>query len=111
MNNKPDPETTCPYTGHKDLCREHYMNCPKWIHIIGMNPNTGQDVNEWACADSWQTFLTIENSQQQRQTGAAVESFRNDFVKIFQNLTSQLSGGRPVAPELVEPKPVISGDT
>jgi hypothetical protein len=26
-------------------------------------------------------ILTIENSQQQRQTGAAVESFRNEMVK------------------------------
>ena len=26
-------------------------------------------------------MLTIENSQQQRQTGAAVESFRNEVVK------------------------------
>ena len=27
------------------------------------------------------TVLLIENSQQQRQTGAAVESFRNEMVK------------------------------
>lgn len=81
MSNKPDPETTCPYTGHKDLCRKHYSNCPKWIQIIGHNPNTGEDMNEWACADTWLPILMIENSQMQRQTGAAVESFRNEVVK------------------------------
>jgi hypothetical protein len=32
-------------------------------------------------------ILMIENSQQQRQTGAAVESFRNEMVKA--NQTSQ----------------------
>ena len=30
---------------------------------------------------NWLPILMIENSQQQRQTGAAVESFRNEMVK------------------------------
>ncbi len=30
---------------------------------------------------AWLPMLMIENSQQQRQTGAAVESFRNEMVK------------------------------
>jgi hypothetical protein len=30
-------------------------------------------------------ILMIENSQQQRQTGAAVESFRNEMVKSNSN--------------------------
>jgi hypothetical protein len=46
-----------------------------------MNPNTGEDVDHWSCAVAWMPMLTIENSQQQRQTGAAVESFRNEVVK------------------------------
>lgn len=29
----------------------------------------------------WIPILLIENSQQQRQTGAAVESFRNEMTK------------------------------
>jgi hypothetical protein len=78
---KPDPESTCPYTGHKDPCRAHYSCCPKWIKITGKNPQTGGDVDEWACADAWIPILLIENSQAQRQTGAAVESFRNEMVK------------------------------
>ncbi len=86
MNNKPDPDTTCPYTGHKALCRSHYMNCPKWIQVVGVNPNDGMQVNEWACADTWMPILMIENSQQQRQTAAAVESFRNDLVRGMQQV-------------------------
>lgn len=78
---KPDPESTCPYTGHKDKCSKHFMNCPKWINVIGTNPQTRESVNQWKCADAWLPLLLIENSQQQRQTGAAVESFRNEMVK------------------------------
>jgi len=46
----------------------------------GTNPNTGKDVDEWGCAMTWLPVLLVENSQQQRQTGAAVESFRNEMV-------------------------------
>lgn len=54
---------------------------------MGVDPNTGADVNKWDCAMVWMPMLTIENSQQQRQTGAAVESFRNEMVEA--NATSQ----------------------
>ena len=52
-----------------------------------MNPNTGEDLDEWGCAVAWLPILMIENSQQQRSTGAAVESFRNEMVKATE--TSQ----------------------
>jgi len=46
-----------------------------------MNPNTGEEVDDWSCAITWLPTLMIENSQQQRATGAAIESFRNETVK------------------------------
>ena len=54
------------------------------MHVRGMNPNTGQEVDHWSCAVAWMPMLQIENSQQQMQTGAAVESFRNEVVKSNQ---------------------------
>jgi hypothetical protein len=57
------------------------IKCSWFMQIRGMNPNTGQEVNEWGCAVAWMPMLTIENSQQQRSTSAAVESFRNEVVK------------------------------
>jgi hypothetical protein len=57
------------------------LECAWFTQIRGTNPNTGADVDEWACAISWLPILLIENSQQQRGTGAAVESFRNEMVK------------------------------
>lgn len=60
-------------------CVEH--KCSWYTHVRGMNPNTGEDVDHWGCAVTWMPMLTIENSQQQRQTGSAVESFRNEVVK------------------------------
>lgn len=57
------------------------LECSWFTQVRGHNPNTGEDVDEWACAVNWLPMLMIENSQQQRQTGAAVESFRNEMVK------------------------------
>ena len=56
------------------------LECAWFTQIRGSNPNTGAEVDEYACAVSWLPMLLIENSQQQRQTGAAVESFRNAVV-------------------------------
>lgn len=60
------------------------LQCSWFTQIRGVNPNTGQDVDEWGCAITWMPMLLIENSQQQRQTGAAVESFRNEVVRTNQ---------------------------
>lgn len=57
------------------------LQCSWFTQVRGTNPNTGQEVDEWACAISWLPILLIENSQQQRSTGSAIESFRNEMVK------------------------------
>jgi hypothetical protein len=64
-------------------CVEH--KCAFYTHVMGHNPNTGQQVDEWACSIQFLPMLLIENSQQQRGTGAAVESFRNEMVKANQS--------------------------
>ena len=56
------------------------MKCSWFTQIRGTHPRTGQEIDEWGCAVTWMPTLLIENSQQQRQTGAAVESFRNETL-------------------------------
>ncbi len=75
---KLETKSNCPLNGFNP-CKQ--LECAWFLQIQGKNPNTGQDINEWGCAIAWLPILTIENSQQQRQTGAAVESFRNEMVK------------------------------
>jgi hypothetical protein len=72
------PKTNCPLNNFEP-CKE--LECAWFTQIRGHNPNTGADLDEWGCAISWLPILMIENSQQQRSTGAAVESFRNEMVK------------------------------
>ena len=58
---------------------------------MGKNPNTGQDVNRFDCAVSWLPMLLIEGSQQTRQAGSAIESFRNQMVELNKNSEKLLS--------------------
>ena len=81
FEHQPSDKMTCPATGHKKCCIKLYMNCPKWINVQGVNPQSGETVNQWDCADTWMPVLMIENSKQQRGTQAAVESFRNEMAK------------------------------
>ena len=75
---KIEPKNGCPLHNFEP-CRQ--LECAWFTQVRGTNPNTGKEVDEWACAIAWLPVLLIENSQQQRQTGAAVESFRNEMVR------------------------------
>jgi len=68
------------------------IQCAWMTQVRGTHPQTGKEIDEWSCAITWLPVLLIENSQQQRQTGAAVEAFRNEMVQGNQLLTLALSG-------------------
>jgi hypothetical protein len=75
---KIEQKQNCPLNNFEP-CKQ--LDCAWFMKLRGINPNTGQDVDEWGCSMAWLPILMIENSQQQRQTGSAVESFRNEMVK------------------------------
>lgn len=79
-----ESKANCPLDGFNP-CRQ--LECAWFMKVAGVNPNTGKDVEEWGCSMAWLPIMMIENSQQQRQTGSAVESFRNEMVKA--NAVSQ----------------------
>lgn len=73
-----ESKANCPLDSFNP-CRQ--LDCAWFMKIVGTNPNTGKEVEEWGCSMAWMPMLMIENSQQQRGTSAAVESFRNEMVK------------------------------
>lgn len=78
-------------------CIKH--ECSKYTQVTGHNPNTGQETNEWKCADAWIPVLLIENSQQQRNTGAAIQSFRNEMVADNRAVLQIASNNPTLIPE------------
>jgi hypothetical protein len=75
---KLESKANCPLDGFEP-CRQ--LDCAWFMKVRGNNPNTGEEIDDYGCSIAWMPVLMIENSQQQRQTGAAVESFRNEMVK------------------------------
>ena len=71
------PGNFCPLI--KKDCVE--LKCAWYTQMRGTNPNTGEPVDEWGCAVAWMPFMAVEIAQKSNQTGAAVESFRNEVVK------------------------------
>lgn len=68
----------CPLIQKK--CKEH--KCKFYVQIVGKDPNTGEDISQFDCTFSWLPMLLIEGAQQTRQSGAAIENFRNEMVRM-----------------------------
>jgi hypothetical protein len=110
-------ENYCPLI--KKKCIEH--KCAWYTQVRGLNPNTGAEVDEWACAIAWMPMMAIEIAQKENQTGAAVESFRNEVVRtnnenqqLYLDSIEKMEKG--IIPATITPlNPVInlltSGDT
>ena len=68
----------CPLNGFEP-CKQ--LDCAWFVQMRGTDPNSGKEVDEYACGVAWFPMLLVENAAQGRSTGAAVESFRNEMVK------------------------------
>lgn len=90
----------------QDAVSKHCHRCPLWVQFRGTDPNTGQEVDEWGCSLSWIPTLLIENSNQQRSTAAAVESFRNEMTKANEQ-GQRLMAGALLASQGVKPTKLI----
>lgn len=75
---KLESKNLCPLNNFEP-CRQ--LDCAWFMKVQGANPQTGETIDEHGCSMGWVPILLIENSKQQRQTGAAVESFRNEMVR------------------------------
>ena len=58
-----------------------HKNCQLWVHIIGVDKNSGQPMDQFCCEDKIRHSLLIENTAQQRETTASVQAMRNDIIR------------------------------
>jgi hypothetical protein len=87
FNNSNNKKPLCPLLNKP--CIEG--QCAWWVTVRGYNPNTGKDVDQQQCTITTLPLLLIENSAQQRSTGAAVESMRNEVVRKAQDTNNILA--------------------
>ena len=91
----------------KKPCIKH--ECKWYIQVMGKDANTGQNINDFDCAIAWLPVLLIEGSQQTRQAGAAIESFRNEMVQIQHQINDTI--GHTVTGDGGSSKGQIEGHT
>lgn len=82
-----DAKVICPLIGGKPCVEDgsvvdgELVACRFWVTVQGLNPQTGETMNHKDCSFAWMPVLMIENSKVNRETGAAIESFRNEMVQ------------------------------
>ncbi len=87
-------EPICPLL--KSACKGD--GCMFWVTVMGKNPQTGQDVNMPDCSFRWLPTLLIEGSKVGRETGAAVESFRNEMTEANRGVALAILGTQKQLP-------------
>ncbi|WP_193098021.1 hypothetical protein [Burkholderia sp. Z1] len=65
--------------------------CMFWVHMLGNNPQTGHDVDQWDCSFRWVPMLIVESARQTRGAQAAVESMRNEVIDRQDRLNSLIA--------------------
>src|ERR1700743_93650 len=77
-----------PHADEGAICPLHKVDtstvchkCPWWSYGRGKNPQTEEMIDDWRCAVALLPMLLVENAQMQRQTGAAMETFRHGMIK------------------------------
>lgn len=85
------------------------LKCAFYTLVRGQHPQSGEEIDEWACAIAWTPILLINAANQSRQGAAAIESLRNKVVETAEtalNTQIALAGLRlkPGAPTLPAPE-------
>lgn len=92
---------TCPLGSECESIKgDTIERCAWYVAMKGENPQTGEVIDEKACAMHWIPILLVDNSRNQKSTAAAVEGLRNEvagsmptaeqtFDALTQAITSQ----------------------
>ena len=86
-------ELTCPLGSTCEEVKDGKIHrCAWYTKVVGKNPQSEEQIDEWKCAIAWMPILQVEMSQTNRGQTHALESFRNETVKgqrIFNSLVEK----------------------
>lgn len=77
----------CPIV--REECWEH--KCEFYTHLMGRNPQTGLDEDQWGCAVKWLPILLIENASTVRQAAASTDKVATEVAKHHATFLSVLN--------------------
>lgn len=91
MDHLPQKDVMCHRTGFEKSCRtcviEH--NCRLWQHIQGTDPNTGQEINSWHCADEMRNKFIMDGAKEMRQAGASADKVASEIRDFHKSMAKQ----------------------
>lgn len=82
------------------------FECAWFVQMRGQDPNSGKEVDDYACGIAWMPMLLVENALHTRHTGAAVESFRNEMVKANESSQALLKATAEASNNLIQFKDI-----
>lgn len=84
----------CPLGSECETAKNDVIyRCAWYVKLRGKDPQSEQEIDEYRCAMQWMPLLQVEHSLFERQTGAAVESMRNETVEAVKTSFLQLGDG------------------
>ena len=79
-------ETTCPLGSTCEEIKDGKIHrCAWYTKVIGKDPQSDKDIENWACAMAWMPMLMVEMSQTNRGQTSTLESFRNETIQQQEN--------------------------
>lgn len=77
-----DIELVCPLGSVCEEARDGKIyRCAWYTRLVGKDPQSNKEYDEWGCALQWLPILLVENAQTNRGQTAAIESFRNEVIR------------------------------
>lgn len=100
---------TCPLGSQCQEIKDGKLHQCAWFQkLVGKDPQTGEEKDEWGCAIAWLPLLSVEMSRTNQGQTAALESFRNEMVRGNEvTVQALLASAQPnsmkfIGPDLVD---------
>ena len=86
-----DVSYSCPLGNECETAQDNkIIRCAWYTKMVGKDPTSNKEYEEWGCAIAWMPTMMVEMSQTNRGQTAALESFRNETVKGQEEFTNTI---------------------
>jgi len=87
-------KVVCPLGSKCEEIKDNELSrCAWYVKLVGKDPQSEKDIDEWRCAMSWLPLMLVEVSQTNRGTAESVVSLRDESVKRQDIMTTMMAIG------------------
>lgn len=70
---------------------EEPIRCAKWFKMVGLNPQTGKEIDEYKCLEHWKLIVAAEGNKDVRQAAASTDKVATEVRKHHASFLAVLS--------------------